>query len=152
MTRHTDRVRDLKAGPPMSEAIEALKRLALSIGPYLTRYAALVADADIRLVLASLAALQARVEEQANALDDALRMIKQYAPNGIEVSPHRASLAALAQQTPEGWVLAPPRATPKMIEAAVLGVVRENGGLEWNIAAGYRAMIAARPAPPEPKP
>jgi hypothetical protein len=98
MTRHTDRVRDLKAGPPMSEAIEALKRLALSIGPYLTRYAALVADADIRLVLASLAALQARVEEQANALDDALRMIKQYAPNGIENSQRFRQIASTLTQ------------------------------------------------------
>lgn len=45
--------------------------------------------------------------------------------------------------------LVPAEATPEMIHRATLGAVRENGGLELNIAAMYREMVKFAPAVPD---
>lgn len=49
---------------------------------------------------------------------------------------------------PTGYAIVPIEPTHQQIEAVTHGVVhKENGGLEWGIAAAYRAMIAVAMKP-----
>lgn len=54
-----------------------------------------------------------------------------------------------APRVPEGWVLAPVKPTAEMLQAAAFGVAGKTGQkFRPMMAAGYAAMLAARPVQP----
>ncbi len=67
----------------------------------------------------------------------------------------REALAALsveAEEVPAGWKLVPAEPIEEMIEAALRTPAPDEEDFQDQMAALYRAMLAAAPQPPEPRP